>query len=162
MSVQLRALQAPKARERARASLAKSGFAPSVMVQNVTSTPKRRSRCARSTVQMLVVGQSRRMTRRSHRSAPRPPSVISTHASPQSLRAAVSVGLRPSGSARTAARCAAVRGAQAHQLNDWRTCGTSTVCDLRASCAASPSAAGVGVRALRGTSTSQYRNEERR
>jgi hypothetical protein len=55
------------------------------MVQKVTSTPKRRSRCARSTVQMLVVGQSLRMARRSHSVAPSPLSVISTHASPQSL-----------------------------------------------------------------------------
>jgi hypothetical protein len=68
-----------------RTSCAKSGFAPSVTVQKVTSSPKRRSRCAKSIVQMLVVGQSDRKAGKSHCLAPSARRIISTQAKPQSL-----------------------------------------------------------------------------
>ena len=49
----------------------------------------------------------------------------------------------------------------AHQLNDWRTCGTSTVCERRASSAASPSAAGACARELQKRSIRQHAPERR-
>ena len=124
-----------------------------MMVQNVTSTPKRRSRCARSTVQMLVVGHSLRMTRRSQRRAPRPPSIISTHAKPQSLPTAAGR------SARMLVHQQACAPARTHQLNDCRTCGTSTVWDWRSCSAASSSADGACARALRARHTSAAARE---
>ena len=139
--------------ELALTSLANSGLAPNVMVQKVTSTPKRRSRCARSTVQMLVVGQSLRMTRRSQRRAPRPPSIINTHARPQSLPTVVRRSARRL--AQGHGRCARCT----HQLNDCRTCGTSTVCERRSCSVGSSSAAGACARALRARRTSAQQRQ---
>jgi hypothetical protein len=67
---------------------------------------------------------------------------MSTQARPQSLAAAL--GSQPHRLTKKRRDSAQL----AHQLNDWRTCGTSTECDRRASCAASPSAAGACARAL--------------
>lgn len=75
-------------------SSSKSGFAPRVTVQNVTSAPNFRNRKARSTVHMLVVGHSSLNVLKSL-VTPSPFTIINTQASPQSLRDTIFVRNRP-------------------------------------------------------------------
>ena len=134
---------AKQSARRARASFSTAGFAPSVTVQKVTSAPKRRSRYARSTVQMLVVGHRLQSDRRSMSCTPRPRSSISTHARPQSLHdmACGAARGRPPPRCRhrpilTHSRRSQAKGPgpagrrrAAHQLKHCRTWGTS--CSVR-------------------------------